>query len=116
MLAILIRLFYIYKNGNEEVFFVLMLSRIKVEGKNDEDKLKFYTGLYHALLGWRISSDVNGSFPARTREIGQIPSNESGRPKHVHFQEINTTLTYKLFFLTLIRNHLNCNAAFENVY
>ena len=90
----------------KKFFFVLMLSRIKVERKNDEDKQKFYTGLYHALLGWRIYSDVNGTFPARTREICQIPSNESGRPKRVYFQEINTTLTYKLFFFDFSKNYI----------
>lgn len=62
-----------------------MLSRIEVEGKNEEDKTKFYTGLYHALLGRGISSDVNGAYPTRTGEIGQIPLDENGLPKHVHF-------------------------------
>ena len=62
-----------------------MLSRIKVEGSNEEDKLKFYTGLYHALLGRGISSDVNGAYPTRAGEIGQIPLDENGLPKHVHF-------------------------------
>ncbi|MCG8309191.1 MAG: GH92 family glycosyl hydrolase [Cytophagales bacterium] len=61
-----------------------MLGRIKVEGKNEKDKLKFYTGLYHALLGRGISSDVNGAFPTRTGEIGQIPLDEHGKPEHVH--------------------------------
>ena len=27
------------------------LGRIRVEGKDQSDKVKFYTGLYHALLG-----------------------------------------------------------------
>ena len=62
-----------------------MLGRIKVEGKNETDKLKFYTGLYHALLGRGISSDVNGAYPTRTGEIGQIPLDEHDQPKHVHF-------------------------------
>ena len=62
-----------------------MLGRIRVEGKNDKDKIKFYTGLYHALLGRGVSSDVNGAYPTRTGEIGQIPLDENGEPKHVHF-------------------------------
>ena len=62
-----------------------MLGRIRVEGKNEQDKVKFYTGLYHALLGRGISSDINGAYPTRTGEIGQIPIDEEGRPKHVHF-------------------------------
>lgn len=62
-----------------------MLGRIKVEGKNENDKTKFYTGLYHALLGRGISSDVNGAYPTRTGEIGHIPLDDSGQPTHVHF-------------------------------
>ena len=38
------------------------LGRIKAEGKNEKDKTKFYTGLYHALLGHGLGSDVNGTF------------------------------------------------------
>lgn len=62
-----------------------MLGRIEVEGGKEEDKLKFYTGLYHALLGRGISSDVNGAYPTRTGEIGQIPLDENNQPKYHHF-------------------------------
>ena len=37
------------------------LGRIEVSGKNKADKIKFYTGLYHALLGRGLASDVNGA-------------------------------------------------------
>lgn len=62
-----------------------MLGRIEVKGKNEDDKLKFYTGLYHALLGRGISSDVKGTYPTRTGEIGQIPIGENGQPKYHHY-------------------------------
>jgi predicted alpha-1,2-mannosidase len=62
-----------------------MLGRIEVKGKNENDKLKFYTGLYHALLGRGISSDVKGTYPTRTGEIGQIPLDENGHPKYHHY-------------------------------
>jgi len=62
-----------------------MLGRIKVEGNNEKDKIKFYTGLYHALLGRGVSSDVNGAYPTHTGEIGQIPLDEQNQPKHLHF-------------------------------
>lgn len=62
-----------------------MLGRIEVEGGKEEDKLKFYTGLYHALLGRGISSDVNGAYPTRTGEIGQIPLDENNQPLYHHF-------------------------------
>jgi predicted alpha-1,2-mannosidase len=38
------------------------LSKIVVEGGREEDRVKFYTGLYHALLGRGISSDINGQY------------------------------------------------------
>lgn len=48
------------------------LSRIAVETDNKEDKVKFYTGLYHAILGRGIASDVNGAYPKHDGTIGQI--------------------------------------------
>ena len=41
--------------------------------------VKFYTGLYHALLGRGIMSDVNGAYPRNDGTIGQIPMKE-GKP------------------------------------
>ncbi len=40
------------------------LGKVRVEGGTDEDKIIFYTGLYHALLHPNILSDVNGEYPA----------------------------------------------------
>jgi predicted alpha-1,2-mannosidase len=56
-----------------------------VEGTNREDKVKFYTGLYHALLGRGLASDVNGAYPANDGRIGQIELNADGKPKHHHY-------------------------------
>lgn len=39
------------------------LSRILVSGGTEDSKIKFYTGLYHALLGRGLASDVNGAYP-----------------------------------------------------
>ncbi|NPA37449.1 MAG: glycoside hydrolase family 92 protein [Chlorobi bacterium] len=61
------------------------LNRIVVEGGREQDKVKFYTGLYHALLGRGISSDVNGQYPLIDGKAGQIPLDENGNPKHHHF-------------------------------
>ncbi len=63
----------------------LMLSRIKVEGGQEVDKTKFYTGLYHALLGRGLASDVNGMYPRNDGNIGQIPLNEHGKPSYNHY-------------------------------
>lgn len=58
------------------------LGRITVEGKNDTDKVKFYTGLYHALLGRGLASDVNGAYPMNNGKVGQIPQNADGTSKY----------------------------------
>ena len=60
------------------------LGRIHVEGKNEDDLKKFYTGLYHALLGRGVMSDVNGAYPKHDGTIGQVPV-EHGAPKHHMF-------------------------------
>ncbi|MDL2255162.1 GH92 family glycosyl hydrolase [Parabacteroides sp. OttesenSCG-928-G06] len=57
------------------------LGRIRVETPVREDKVKFYTGLYHALLGRGLASDVNGAYPKHDGTIGQIPLHE-GKPQH----------------------------------
>jgi predicted alpha-1,2-mannosidase len=61
------------------------LRRIHVEGKVREDRVKFYTGLFHALLGRGLASDVNGAYPKNTGGIGQIPLDAKGKPKHNHY-------------------------------
>lgn len=57
------------------------LGRIRVETPVKEDKVKFYTGLYHALLGRGLASDVNGAYPRNDGSVGQIPQ-ENGKPIH----------------------------------
>ncbi|WP_215223974.1 GH92 family glycosyl hydrolase [Echinicola shivajiensis] len=61
------------------------LGRIQVEGQNEEDKVKFYTGLFHALLGRGLASDVNGAYPMNSGAVGQIELDEKGQPIHHHY-------------------------------
>ncbi len=61
------------------------LSIIKVEGGREEDRIKFYTGLYHALLGRGLASDVNGQYPRNDGGVGQIPLDKNGKPQYNHF-------------------------------
>lgn len=61
------------------------LDRIKVEGGTPKDKEKFYTGLYHALLGRGLASDVNGAYPKNDGTIGQIAQGADGKPLHQHY-------------------------------
>ncbi|MES2809557.1 MAG: GH92 family glycosyl hydrolase [Bacteroidota bacterium] len=55
------------------------LGKIKVEGADRDSKLKFYTGLFHALLGRGTASDVNGSYPRHDGKTGQLPKDKNGR-------------------------------------
>lgn len=63
------------------------LSKIKVTGPDEKNKVKFYTGLYHALLGRGLASDVNGQFPQNDGTVGQVPLDKTGKPS---FQFYNT--------------------------
>jgi predicted alpha-1,2-mannosidase len=62
-----------------------MLGRIRAEGGREKDLKKFYTGLYHALLGRGLASDVNGQYKLNGGGIGQIPLDENGTPKYNHY-------------------------------
>ena len=57
------------------------LGRIRVETANRDDKVKFYTGLYHALLGRGLASDVNGAYPRHDGSVGQLEM-KAGKPVH----------------------------------
>lgn len=61
------------------------LGRITVESSNRDDKVKFYTGLFHALLGRGLASDINGAYPKNDGSVGQIELDANGKPKHNHF-------------------------------
>lgn len=71
------------------------LARITVSGGTTADRTKFYTGLYHAVLGRGLASDVNGAYPRNTGGIGQIPLNAAGRPVHNHY---NTDAVWGAFW------------------
>lgn len=62
-----------------------MLGRIKVYGGLQEDRVKFYTGLYHALLGRGLANDVNGSYPKNDGTIGQIALDQHRHPEHSYY-------------------------------
>ncbi len=64
------------------------LGRIAVEGGTEAQRKKFYTDLWHALLGRRIVSDVDGSYCDMTG--GQpvtrhVRLNAQGRPLFPHY-------------------------------
>lgn len=53
------------------------LNKLQVEGNNNDDKVKFYTGLFHALLGRGIASDVTGDYPTHNGAIGHLPKTDT---------------------------------------
>ena len=54
------------------------LGRIRVSTPNETDKVKFYTGLYHAILGRGLVNDINGAYPKNDGTIGQLPLEADG--------------------------------------
>lgn len=72
-----------------------MLGRIKVEGGKEQDRTKFYTGLYHALLGRGLASDITGTYPKNDGTVGQIPVETNGKPIHHHY---NTDAVWGAFW------------------
>lgn len=65
-----------------------MLSRIQIEGGTKKQQTKFYTDLWHALLGRRILSDVDGKYcdmTGSTPKIQQVKLGENGKPKFPHY-------------------------------
>ncbi|HEX5552159.1 MAG TPA: GH92 family glycosyl hydrolase [Chitinophagaceae bacterium] len=71
------------------------LGKIEVAGKNDTAKTKFYTGLYHALSGRGISSDLSGAYPKPGGGIGHIPLGKNGRPLYNHY---NSDASWGIFW------------------
>lgn len=58
-----------------------MLGRISVEGGSHADLEKFYTGLYHGLLGRGLASDVNGDYAKHDGSIGRVEY-KNGKPRY----------------------------------
>jgi len=47
------------------------LSKIKVESSNNDDKVNFYTALYHSMIAPTIYSDVDGAYYGPDKQIHQ---------------------------------------------
>ncbi|MBQ5741963.1 MAG: GH92 family glycosyl hydrolase [Bacteroidaceae bacterium] len=61
------------------------LGRIRVQGGTQDSRVKFYTGLYHCLLGRGLASDVNGAYPRNDGTVGQITLDKDVKPVHNHY-------------------------------
>ncbi len=65
-----------------------LLGRITVKGNTEKAHRRFYTDLWHALLGRKIINDVNGAYPDNTGDvfrIGQLPLKSDGTPEFNHY-------------------------------
>lgn len=79
---------------NSQLTWNEMLGKIKVEGGVPEQQIKFYTDLWHVLLGRQKIDDINGYYPDRTSgrregnftdaifKIRQLPLDANGNPKY----------------------------------
>ena len=64
------------------------LGRLEVAGGTEAQRVKFYTDLWHALLGRRIVSDVDGSYCDRTGPqpvTRQVCLDAQGKPRFPHY-------------------------------
>ncbi|MCL3779327.1 glycoside hydrolase family 92 protein [Prolixibacteraceae bacterium JC049] len=71
------------------------LNKIEVKGGRESDRVKFYTALYHVLLGRGVANDVNGAYPKNDGSIGQLPLNADGTPE---FSFYNTDAVWGAFW------------------
>ena len=96
-----------------------MLGRIQAEGGTKEGRTKFYTGLYHALLGRGLASDVNGQYPKNEGTTGQVPLDKNGNPKYHHYNTDgiwggfwNLTQLWAMAYPDYFRDYLQSNVDF----
>jgi predicted alpha-1,2-mannosidase len=64
------------------------LSKIEVKGGTKNQQIKFYTDLWHALLGRRTISDVNGKYMDMTGDqprVKQVRLDDNGNPYFPHY-------------------------------
>jgi len=64
-----------------------LLSKIDISGGTKQDQVRFYTDLWHSLLGRRIISDVNGKYADNTgrwKWNRRLPRNKNGQPLFNH--------------------------------
>ena len=64
------------------------LGKVAVTGGNEQQQVKFYTDLWHSLLGRRTLSDIDGRYPDNTGEetvVRRMPLDKHGLPRYPHY-------------------------------
>lgn len=75
------------KNDSFEEWNTL-LSRMQIEGGTKKQQIKFYTDLWHSLLGRRVISDVDGQYMDMTTpfpRVKQVKLDSVGKPLFAHY-------------------------------
>lgn len=92
-----------------------MLGRITVEGGSKADRTKFYTGLYHSILGRGLASDVNGAYIKNNGTIGNISLDATGKPLYNHYNTDaiwgafwNLTQLWAIAYPDYLNEFVNC--------
>jgi predicted alpha-1,2-mannosidase len=75
------------------------LQVVQVEGEREEDKVKFYTALYHTMSQPNILQDVNGEYPAMEKET--VAKAGKGRNRYSNLFLPNTYRTLHPLFCLL---------------
>ncbi|SEJ29017.1 alpha-1,2-mannosidase, putative [Dyadobacter koreensis] len=89
------------------------LGKIVINDSNEQNKIKFYTGLFHALLGRGIASDVNGAYPKHAGTSGKLIANgKYKRPEFMNTDAIwgafwNITQLWSLAYPEWYGNYVN---------
>lgn len=98
---------------NAQKIWQEQLGRIALTDTNQNNKIKFYTGLFHALLGRGIASDVNGSYPKHGGLTGKLPvSKDKEAPEFMNTDAIwgafwNITQLWSLSYPKWYGNYVN---------
>ncbi|WBB63395.1 glycoside hydrolase family 92 protein [Streptomyces sp. WMMC500] len=97
-----------------------LLGRIDVEGGTEQQRVKFYTDLFHVLCGRSVVSDADGTYLDDTwsrGRIGRLPLDGSGRPRFAMYNydalwltqwNLNTLLglAYPEIYSSMVRSQL----------
>ncbi|MEO3756035.1 glycoside hydrolase domain-containing protein [Streptomyces sp. B6B3] len=89
-----------------------MLGRIDVEGGTEQQRVKFYTDLFHVLCGRSVISDVDGTYLDNTwghRKVGTIPSDADGVPRFAMYN-------YDALWLTQWNLNTMLGLAYPDIY
>ena len=82
------------------------LSSIQVQGGDAHQRIKFYTDLWHVLLGRHKLDDVSGDYPDRTGQefiIRTLPKNTTGESKfHMYNSDAFWLTQWNLNILCLL--------------